>query len=105
MISLILIMVAAIGNSMMDLLDERFESSIFKKLNPKFWSKAVSSQHAKRVFGYKIDAWHLTKSTVIILLCLAAVLYKPCTTPLIDFIIMGAAWNLPFNLFYNRIFQ
>jgi len=35
---------------------------------------------------------------------LAVVLYTPLVTPLWDFFIGGAVWNLTFNLFYNYLF-
>jgi len=105
MISLILIIIAAFLNSVMDRLEnENFHVSVFKNLNQNFWYKRVSWKYAKKIFGWKLDAWHYAKSLMIISICLAVALYNPFI-PVIDFIIFGIAWNTTFNLFYNHILK
>ena len=120
MISMILIFLSAICNSIMDVCSFHYENSVFSKLNPKFWNPAISwknkyidgdvSKGMRKLF-WKInyptaftDSWHFFKSSMIILIVGAIVLYKPVISPLIDFGIIGVIWNLTFNLFYNKLF-
>lgn len=105
MLSSLLVILAAILNAVMDRLEnETFFASVFKNTNEKFWYKRESWKYAKRIFNYKIDGWHLSKSLMIICLCLAIVFYNP-VFGLIDFVLFGLLWNLTFNLFYNRIIK
>lgn len=106
MISLTLIAAAAIFNALMDAFEnENFYESIFKHWNAKFWYKRESWIYAKRLGGYKFDAWHIFKSLMVISLCLAVVLYQPVFKWWIDFLIAGAVWNVVFVLFYHKIFK
>ena len=101
----IFIALAAICNAVMDSVEnEHVTSTVFRSLNPKFWWKRTSWEYAKKTFGYKWDAWHMAKSGMIIFICLAVVFYHPFIV-LVDFIILGALWNLVFNLFYNKVFK
>jgi hypothetical protein len=104
MIAAILIVLAAICNSIMDKISHHFSTSIFKNLNQDFWNPNVSWKVAKRIFGWKYDAWHVFKSTMIVALCLAVVLHEPALKWYYEILIAGAVWNGTFNLFYNRIF-
>lgn len=122
MISLILVILAAICNAVMDVTSFHYEKSIFSKLNPKWWNPYISWKNkyvnwdgGKRTektiwLGIKYptaltDAWHLFKSTMITLLVLAIVLYTPFINLYVDFAIIGIGWNVAFNLFYNKIFK
>ena len=106
MVSFICIFIAGALNAVMDRIEnENFYVSIFSKLNEKFWYKRESWKHAKKTFGYKWDAWHITKSLMIICLCLAIVMYKSVFNIWIEFIVLGLIWNGSFNLFYNRILK
>jgi hypothetical protein len=105
MISALLIALAAIFNAVMDAVEnENFTRSIFKNLPERFWYKRESWATARKIGGYKLDAWHLAKSAVVICFCLAIVLYQPLTIWPVDFIIFGLIWNIFFNLFYSDIF-
>lgn len=105
MLSSLLVILAAYFNALMDRLEnETFFTSVFKNMNQKFWYKRESWKYAKRVFNYKIDGWHLAKSSMIVCLCLAIVFYTPMFG-WIDFVLFGLLWNLTFNIFYNRIFK
>jgi len=96
---------AAMFNALMDRVEnENFHVSIFSKLNQKFWYKRESWKYAKKLFGYKFDAWHLSKSLMIVLILLSIYFYQPFL-PIIDLIVLGTLWNLTFNLFYNYIFK
>lgn len=82
-----------------------FNNSIFKNLNGDFWCK-VNSSERPFIWGtkYRVDAWHLSKSLMIIFMALAIVIYTPVFNWLIDFILVGAVWNIVFNLCYNKLF-
>lgn len=86
----------------MDKLAWHFEKSIFADMNPKFWNPNVSWKYAKKVFGYKIDAWHLFKSAMIICLCLSVVSYSEICVWWVDFFIFGLVWNTIFNIYFNK---
>ena len=95
--------------------------SIFSKLDRQWWDPYVSWKNKyvdwdggirteKTIWGIKYptaltDAWHLFKSTMIVLIGLSIVLYTPFINPLVDFVIIGIGWNVAFNLFYNKIFK
>lgn len=105
MLSSLFIILAAVLNSLMDIFEnENFHKSIFNDLNQKFWYKRESWKYAKKLFGYKFDAWHICKSLMIICFCLALVFYKPIFG-YIDILFYGALWNLTFNIFYNKILK
>lgn len=98
----IAVVLAAACNAAMDLIEnENISRSIFSKLDPKFWYKRESWKYAYKFGGYKLDAWHLLKSTMICLLAAAVALNS--VPSILMFIWFGAVWNLSFNLFYNHI--
>lgn len=102
MITIALIVLAAIFNSVMDCIEnEHFYSSVFKDFNERFWYKRISWRYAKMIGGYRLDAWHLCKSAMIINMCIAIVTYHVIIMPLVDLIILGIVWNLTFNFFYK----
>jgi|SRR5579885_2754026 len=105
MLSFILFGLAAFFNAVMDTLDVgHFTNSVFKKWNPKFWAKGVSWQYAPHVFGYPIDAWHLSKSLMILCLASSAVLYHCLLpSPLLDLTLLGTIWIGIFDLFYVHL--
>lgn len=112
MISLFLLILAAVCNAFMDNTAHHWYKSVFRKLNPDFWNPNVSCNTAYIVplTGWKFDLWHICKSLMIILICASIVLYVPIfaigdvfAETVIDFVILGCFWNLTFNLFYNHI--
>jgi hypothetical protein len=113
MVSLILWALAPIFNAIMDLVEnENFYQSIFSKTKEVnqlgFWYKRESWKYAKKIFGYKLDAWHIAKSIMIILVTVSSVVayyQKPVISWYIDLALRGLIWNLVFNLFYNHIFR
>lgn len=108
MISALLIAIAAICNAVMDRVenDVAFNASVFKRMNKRFWLKSESWRFARKVFGWKFDAWHVSKSAMIVLLCEAAILYSPVLPWWwADLILFGIVWNTMFVLFYKRIFK
>lgn len=106
MISLIFILLASFLNACMDNLSHHFYKSIFnqKSLNPLFWNPEISWMKKSLTWtNYKLDAWHLCKSLMIICMIFSVILYNPIINPVFDFMIYGLIWNLYFNLFYNHI--
>jgi hypothetical protein len=106
MISFIFISLAAICNAFMDAFEnENFYESIFRNRNAKFWYKRESWKYAPKIFGWKFDAWHLFKTLMIVCICTAIVAYDRVFSWWLDFLIVGALWNIFFVLFYHKIFR
>ncbi len=106
MISFLLFAIAAFFNAVMDTLDEgHFQTSIFSGMDPNFWYKRESWNKAKKIFGWKFDAWHIAKSLMVISLSIAIVLYKETFNFWLDIIVLGAIWNGSFNLGYNHLLK
>lgn len=108
MIVSILWCLAAILDAFIDTLEQgHFQTSIFSKLNPRFWYRDESWKYAKKIFGYPIDAWHLGKSAMI--LCLAGALvtatFHMFPIRALNFMALGGMWIILFDLFYNAIFK
>ena len=81
----------------------------FKNWNPKFWYKDESWKYAKRIGGYPLDAWHLSKSLWWSSMVGGAIVYY-FAGPIfphwiLDFATLGLVPMLTFNLFYNHIFK
>ena len=85
--------------------NENFSSSVFSKLNVRFWYKRESWKYAKRIFGYKVDAWHLSKSLMICSFVIASVLYETFISTVVDIILFGVAYNLNFSLWYHVLLR
>lgn len=106
MISLFLIFFAAIANAIMDNLVHHYYKSIFNnsEFDPKFWNPDISwIREPLARTGYKLDAWHIFKSAMIVFMVLAVISYSPILGWFGDLCIYGLAWNLIFNLFYNHV--
>lgn len=100
----VLIAVAAAFNALCDSIEnENFYESVFRNLNEKFWYKRTSWKYAKKIFGYPVDAWHLSKSAMIICLSFAAAVAPPLPI-IVNVVVFGIVWILSFNLFYNKVF-
>jgi hypothetical protein len=102
----------AICKAIADTLADHFDTSIFKKLNPKFWDKKTSSETAIRIpfTKYKIDAWHLTNSFAITFIILSMIYYRPMLPQGFLFMvcevgIYGILSIVVFNIFYNHILR
>lgn len=126
MISLLLVALAAICNALMDTISFHYKQSIFTKFNPQWWDPLISWKNKYidwdndvrmerqlfigNLFSIKYptfltDAWHFFKSLMIVLLGFAIVLYVPVVNIYVDIILVGLAWNLTFNVFYNKLFK
>lgn len=108
MICYLFIFLMAFFNACMDAFEnENFFESIFKNWDQRFWYKRVSWKYAKKIFNYKLDAWHICKTLWI--LCFASALVTVYLDPpphrwyvMVTFI--GIIWNFTFWLFYHKIF-
>jgi hypothetical protein len=131
MISLILWCIAPIFNAICDLVEnENFFSSIFYKdpnsydgnYNVKdekwnrWWYKRESDDHVKLIFKYRPDAWHLSKSSMLIFMAASAVVahfdgifitfFKQQWLNFIaEMISRGLWWSAIFGLFYHKLFR
>jgi hypothetical protein len=95
---LILIILAAFLNAVMDLLEnENFSSSVFKHLNPRWWYKRESWKYAKKILGWKYDGWHVAKSLMIFCIC------TMISSSIIQWVLYGILWNISFSLSYKLL--
>ena len=122
-VSYILVIVAAFSNAVMDTLIHHHSTSIFKNYKTGFFADGLEvSWKNKYVDGdptkgrtklfWKInmpvqftDAWHFSKSFMIVSLIAAIVLYNPLFGIWIDFFAIGFIWNMTFSFFYNVILR
>lgn len=104
MISLILIILGAFFNAVQDTTYSHFTTSIFRRWDPKFWKALESWAFARRILGYPLDAWHISKSLWLICLLAAVVFYTPIWG-ILDFFLFIGVWGIVFNLFYEVILK
>ena len=92
----VLLILAAFFNAVMDKTKDtiQYDSSVFKRWG-KFWNDEEPTKFIPYT-KYKLNAWHLSKSLMIICICAAI----SCT--IWEFIIYGIIWNLVFNFMYNK---
>lgn len=125
--SIVLFIIAAISNAIMDTLTHHFSTSIFKNKKAIWWDPSISWKN-KYVDGDPnkpqrtipvafTDAWHLFKSIMIVCLCgvISCVGYYcndymttvqlPWYVFVIIFVISGIMWNTIFSIFYNKILR
>ena len=116
-VTLCFICLAGFFNSVMEATENEpnFNESILKNLNRRFWLKTESWQYARQLWGYKFDAWHISK-TCMAFSCAGALISAVfvgvylATNPSILFIsasvaAIGVSWNGSFKLFYHIIFK
>jgi hypothetical protein len=114
---MVLVALAAFFNAVMDRIETliSFNVSIFCNLDPRFWCKPVSAHHAKFIpfTKYRLDAWHLAKSGMVIALCsaiaLAAgsgfMLQMPVVGGIVLVIACGCVWNFVFEMCYSGLLK
>lgn len=128
--SLFFFMLAAVCNALMDTIQFHWYKFRWNnKVNPLFWNPAISWKNKyingnpidglrfKGIFGFManfLDAWHLFKMLMIICFALSIVFFpyafKFCVftdnflNGCLWMCILGIAWNVPFNFFYNTFF-
>lgn len=110
---------AAICNAIMDTLKFHYYNSIFHEKygdNNAFWNEDLKDAKPYIIPGtkYKVNAWHLFKSAMIILQALTScfmflagtyITYLPYKILIVIglLIVYGFRWNGFFNLFFNKI--
>lgn len=109
-ISAIFIMIAAICKSISDTIEFHFYTSVFKNLNQNFWNPEKSWNHAKRIFAYPLDAWHISNSLALSCFLLAMIFYINLTpiknqtlSKIVDFTLLSIISIAVFNLFFNHL--
>lgn len=128
MLTLTLIIIAAVFNSVMDTLKFRFQGSVFNRpklmkfFGPESWrnkwhtplppSRGDGSPKYKERFKFSstilvfvTDGWHLAQFLFLKAMILGAVLYSPLVNCWVDFIIFSIVFSLTFELFYSRIWK
>ncbi len=104
--SILFFAIAAFFSAVMDSIEnEHIKITIFQYLPVNFWYKRESWNKSKQIFGYKIDAWHLSKSAMVICVAFAALFYKEIFGFWWDLLFYGAVWCHVFNGFYNHVFK
>lgn len=135
MISIILWAIAPMFNAIMDLIEnENFFQSIFYRNPAKYppdstaivsavkwnnwWYKRASAQTVKLIYGYRPDAWHLSKSIMFILFACSLVVGIYFEEPmfhiksmhtwgnaLLDITLRLLWWDVSFSMFYDTLFR
>lgn len=122
MLSLLLIILAAIINAAMDTLNARYKQSVLFTKNLKlnqFTDPALSwknkwkngdRKQGELFFGsstflvWTTDAWHLFKTLMLACYSIAIVTYSPIIHPVIDAIVYWITFGVMFELFWSKIF-
>jgi hypothetical protein len=118
-LSLVCWELAAICNAIMDTLKFHYYTSIFCEkygVYNAFWNEDVKDNKPYIIPGtkYKVNAWHLFKSAMIVLFALCNcfiflagtyITYLPYKIIIVTglLIVYGFRWNGFFNLFFNKI--
>lgn len=107
MIGILLLALSAICKAISDTLQHHYYESVFRNKNEKWWNPSVSYKYVKLLplTKYRPDAWHLCNSGMIIFFITAAILHDPILSWYWELLIGGVAWNLVFNLFYNKLLK
>jgi len=122
MITITFIALAAIFNSMMDIVSFHYQESIFMDY-PKFrqfldanfsWQNKYKNRDYKqgrRFFGsttflvWLTDGWHLFKCAMLLCFCIAIVFYKPLTNPLLDIFMFYVWFGIVFEFFFAYVLK
>lgn len=123
-ISILLMILAGMFNSSMDVLKHKWSISIFKDWNNQNWIDPTISWHTKwnidqKLFGKQVwlvdklmstvlvwvtDMWHFVKMLMLVCISFAIIFYSPIYSILVDAIIFYFAFTGTFELFYSKIF-
>ena len=126
---IILWLLAAVCNALMDVLSHHFEQSIFYRKNPYIWNPVHSWKNkyngrdpklGRRRFFYGLlvvhpaftDAWHFAKSLMIVLITGCVVMGCAISSEparwyelILEFVLLGLLWNTTFTFFYDVVFR
>ena len=116
--SLILVILAAFCNSVMDVLSTRYYVSIFGNFkNRQFWDWNMSWRNkwqwgekengekfflSSTILSFLTDGWHLFKAFMLLFMSLAIVTYKPIFG-YFDIILFSMTWGIVFEVCYTKI--
>ena len=120
MTSLILIILAAIANSIMDTLKFRFKRSVFNKpgnwlfkySEPLAWKRKWKNGDVKQgeafwlsstVLVWLTDLWHLMQMIMKLSFITAIICYKPLFEWYYDLIIYSVSFSLIFEIMFSKI--
>lgn len=120
MISLALVILAAIAKSVMDTLKFRFFKSVFdregkwwyKYAEPKSWLRKWKNGDVKQgeaywlsstVLVFTTDIWHMCQMVMKTALIVAIFTYRPILTWYWDLAIFLIAFSLVFEIFFSKI--
>lgn len=105
LLTIIFIMLAAFFKAVADTVADHFDISVFKWKDRRFWDKSVSWKYARMLkrTKYKVDAWHIAGSGMIVSFCLAILFHRPVIEWYYELPAMGVVFNLTFNIFYNKL--
>lgn len=96
MITFVLLFIAGFFNACMDRLETGRPSKFPKKGT--FWNKGTG----RKILGYYIDGWHISKSAMLICIISSIYLYQPVHHHY-DLLILCMIWAVSFNLFYTLL--
>ena len=114
---MIFIIIAGILNSVMDVIQFKWSSSIFNRItNPsliKYMNPSVSWKNkwkddlkterfigSSTVFVFITDFWHLLKMLMIVMIAFSIVYYNPIYCTLVDILIYYLLFTIPFQITY-----
>lgn len=117
----ILSIFSGICEAIMDTINFNYYGSIFKKLNPNFWNRELSSNNKnvsgskfkkmlfKTVLVFLTDAWHLFKTlhtfSLLLIVIFVHYFYINVWIFIIALILTYMMKKLVFELFYNIFFK
>jgi hypothetical protein len=121
MISFILIFLSGILNAIMDVLDFKFNSSIFATcknqqwINPNIswknkWKYIDEIWIGEKFFGsstflvFLTDLWHLCKFLMLLFIMSAIVFYNPLLNWWVDFLLLYCIFTITFEIFFSKVF-
>jgi hypothetical protein len=106
-LSIASLLLAAFFKAVADTSADHFDTSVFKWWDRRFWDKTTAAKYAPllRFTKYRLDAWHLANSGMIVCFCLFAVFCKLHYKWYYELVAMGILFNLAFNISYNKILR
>lgn len=85
-----------------------YNNSVFRNLNRKWWLKSVSWEYVNFLpfTKYRPDAWHLTKSLLIIVIsCMAVFPFKVFDSWILNIFLNASIITATFVVFYDYILK